>query len=70
MLLRFQSREGQFRLELDANADIASILPQVVEKLPKDVVSSSISISPQAQGGDSRTIQSLRGITFSRLGLT
>lgn len=70
MILRFQSREGQFRLNVESSTDISSILSDVLEKLPKDVISSTISISPKPHGADSRTIQSLKGVTFGRLGLT
>lgn len=70
MILRFQSRNGQFRLNLDSDTEIASILDQVLEKLPKDAIPSSVTISPKPQGGDSRSIESLKGVTFGRLGLT
>lgn len=70
MILRFQSRDGQFRLNVEPTADIASVLPDVQEKLPKDAIPSSITISPKPAGADSRPIQSLKGITFGRLGLT
>ena len=70
MILRFQSREGQFRLNVEAATDIASILPQLQEKLPKNVIASSITISPKPHGADSRPIQALKGVTFGRLGLT
>ena len=70
MILRFQSRNGQFRLTLEPDTDIASILPQVLEKLPKDVITSSVSISPKPQSSDSRSIESLKGVTFKRLGMT
>lgn len=69
MILRFQSREGQFRLTLEPSTDIASILPDVLEKLPKDVIASSVTISPKPHGGDSRPIEALKGVTFGRLGL-
>ncbi|KAK3719017.1 nuclear protein localization protein 4 [Vermiconidia calcicola] len=70
MILRFQSREGQFRLNVEHDTDISSILPDVLEKLPKDVITSSISISPKPHGAESRPIQALKGVTFGRLGLT
>ena len=70
MILRFQSREGQFRLNLEQGTDIASTLPDVLEKLPKDVIPSSVTISPKPQGADSRPIEALKGVTFARLGLT
>jgi nuclear protein localization family protein 4 len=70
IILRFQSREGQFRLNLEPSQDISSILPQVVEKLPKNVIPSSIHISPQPHGGESRAIDQMKGVTFARIGLT
>ena len=70
MILRFQSREGQFRLHVEPTTDISTILGDVQEKLPKNVVASSITISPKPHGADSRPIQSLKGVTFGRLGLT
>ena len=69
MILRFQSKNGQFRLTLEPDTDIASILPQVLEKLPKDVLPSSVTISPRPHGADSRPIQSLKGVNFGRLGM-
>ncbi|KAK5124247.1 nuclear protein localization protein 4 [Meristemomyces frigidus] len=70
MILRFQSREGQFRLNVEPTTDISTILPDLQEKLPKDVVPSSITISPKPHGADSRPVESLKGVTFGRLGLT
>lgn len=70
MILRFQSRNGQFRLTVEPDTDIASILPQVLEKLPAGTVPSSVTISPKPQGGDSRPIEALQGATFGKLGLT
>lgn len=69
MILRFQSRNGQFRLNVEPTTDISSVLPQVLEKLPKETVAASVTISPKPQGGDSRAMQSLKGVTFGRLGL-
>ncbi|KAK5015958.1 nuclear protein localization protein 4, partial [Cryomyces antarcticus] len=48
---------------------ITSILPQVLEKLPENTDPNSVAISPQRHGGESRTIKSLKGITFQRLDL-
>lgn len=70
MILRFQSRNGQFRLTVEPTDDISSVLPQILEKLPKDVLATSITISPKPQGGDSRPVQALKGVTFARLGLS
>jgi nuclear protein localization family protein 4 len=70
MILRFQSRNGQFRLTVESNTDIASVLPQVIEKLPEGVIPSSITISPKPHGGEARPIESLKGFTFGKIGLT
>lgn len=70
MILRFQSRNGQFRLTVEPDADIASILPQVVEKLPAGTQPSSVTISPKPHGADSRPIEALKGVSFGKLGLT
>jgi nuclear protein localization family protein 4 len=69
MILRFASREGQFRLTVEPDAEIASILPEILDKLPNTVIPSSITISPKPQGADSRPIASLKQVTFRRLGL-
>lgn len=70
MILRFVSREGQFRLTVEPDTDIATVLPDVLERLPKNVVSSSVAISPKPHGADSRPIEKLKGVTFGRLNLT
>lgn len=70
MILRFQSRNGQFRLTLDADTEVASILPEVLSKLPKNTVPASVTISPKPHGAESRPLESLKGVTFGRLGLT
>lgn len=70
MILRFQSRNGQFRLDVDPASDISACLPQILEKLPSNTVPSSVTISPQRHGGDSRAVEGLKAITFQRLGLT
>ncbi|KAF1354915.1 putative endoplasmic reticulum and nuclear membrane proteinc Npl4 [Delphinella strobiligena] len=69
MILRFQSHHGQFRLDIDPQAEIAACLPQVLEKLPKDTLPASVTMSPQRHGGDARAIQSLRAVSFQRLGI-
>ena len=57
-------------MNVEATTDISTILPDVVEKLPKDTVLSTITISPKPHGADSRPILALKGVTFGRLGLT
>lgn len=70
MILRFQSKNGQFRLQVEPETEISTILPAVLEKLPGDVIPSSVNISPKPTGGDSRSIETLKGVTFARLGLS
>ncbi|GAB7336343.1 hypothetical protein MBLNU13_g09077t1 [Cladosporium sp. NU13] len=70
MILRFQSRNGQFRLTVEPHTDIASVLSQVVEKLPAGTIPSSVTISPKPHGADSRPIEALQGVTFGKIGLT
>ncbi|KAI5365871.1 Putative nuclear protein localization protein [Septoria linicola] len=70
MILRFQSREGQFRLTVDGNQDIYSVLPQIIEKLPSNVDPSTIKLSPKPHGGETRPMEQMKGVTFGRIGLT
>jgi nuclear protein localization family protein 4 len=68
MILRFSSRIGQFRLTVEPSTDLASLLPQIIEKLTPETLPSSVSISPQ-RGGQSRSLDSLKGVTVQKLGL-
>jgi nuclear protein localization family protein 4 len=70
MILRFSSREGQFRLTVDPATTFPEIIPQIAEKLPKNVDISSISVSNKPHGGDARLLQTLRGVSFAQVGLT
>lgn len=69
MILRFVSKEGQFRLTVDAATAFPDILPQLAEKLPANVDLSSITVSNKPHGGDARALNSLKGITFAKVGL-
>ena len=69
MIVRFQGRDGQFRLNVEPKDQIVSILPQVVERLPKDVDPTSITISPKPQGAEAHAIVSLKTATFEQLGV-
>lgn len=70
MILRFVSKEGQFRLTVQPTDTFSGILPQVAEKLPKNVDLSSIAVSNKPHGGDARTLASLQGVTFEQVGLS
>jgi nuclear protein localization family protein 4 len=69
MILRFFSREGQFRLDVQPTTTFKDIIPQVSEKLPKSVDIASISVSNRPQGGDHRKLNTLKGVTFAQVGL-
>ncbi|KAK5134396.1 nuclear protein localization protein 4 [Meristemomyces frigidus] len=70
MILRFQSKEGAFRLDVEPTTVISTILADIQEKLPSDVIPTSIKMSPKPHGADARAIASLKGVTVGRLGLT
>jgi len=69
MILRFVSRDGQFRLTVEPNTTFTDIIPQVAEKLPKNIDIDSITVSNKRQGGDSRKLSILKGVTFDQVGL-
>ncbi|KAF2234431.1 endoplasmic reticulum and nuclear membrane protein [Viridothelium virens] len=69
MIIRFQGRDGQFRLNVEPKERIVSILPQVTEKLPKDVDPTSITISPKPHGAEAHPIVTLKTVTFDQLGV-
>lgn len=69
MILRFVSKEGQFRLNVEPTTTFPEILPQVLEKLPKSVDPQSISVSNKPHGGDARQLASLKGVSFEQVGL-
>lgn len=70
MILRFVSRNGQFRLNVEPATTFTDIIPEVAEKLPKTVDIASISVSNKPHGGDSRKLTALKGITFKQVGLS
>ena len=70
MILRFVSKEGQFRLTVHPEDTFPEILPQIAEKLPKNVDLESISVSNRPQGGDARKLAELKGVSFKQVGLS
>ena len=69
MILRFVSRDGQFRLTVEPHTTFTDIIPQVAEKLPKNIDIDSVTVSNKRQGGDSRKLSILKGVTFDQVGL-
>ena len=70
MILRFVSKEGQFRLNVEPTTTFLDILPQVTEKLPESVDPQSISVSNRPQGGDARRLVDLKGVSFKQVSLS
>ncbi|KAF2705167.1 endoplasmic reticulum and nuclear membrane protein Npl4 [Pleomassaria siparia CBS 279.74] len=70
MILRFVSKEGQFRLTVEPTTTFTDIVPLVAEKLPSNVDISSISVSNKPHGGESRKLSTLKGVTFKQVGLS
>lgn len=70
MILRFTSREGNFRLTVDASVTFPELLSQIAEKLPKSVDIQSITVSNKPHGGDARKIAELTGVSLKQVGLS
>lgn len=69
MILRFQSKNGQFRLNVDPQTEFTSLRSQILEHLPKNTDPSSIVLSNKPQGGDARRLETLKGVTLERVKL-
>ena len=69
MLLRFRSRDGQFRLDVSPNDDFPSLISRIAQHVPVDVELSTLTVSNRPQGGDARKPGDLKGVTFGRVGL-
>jgi len=69
MLLRFQSRDGQFRLTVGPETQFPDLLPQILEKLPANADAASVTLSNKPHGGDARIVQALKGVTLKQVGL-
>ncbi|KAL3481149.1 NPL4 family-domain-containing protein [Aspergillus californicus] len=71
IILRFESRNGQFRLNVSPQDQFLSIESQVLEHLPTDVEPSSIKLSnkPIGAAGEERLFNALEGVSFEQVGL-
>jgi nuclear protein localization family protein 4 len=70
MILRFVSKEGQFRLTVEPTTTFPELLSQIAEKLPKSVDLQSVTVSNRPHGGDARKISELNGVSFQQVGLS
>ncbi|KAI9813080.1 MAG: nuclear protein localization protein 4 [Pycnora praestabilis] len=80
MILRFQGRDGQFRLTVQPKDQFTSLLSQeklltalyekILENIPKTVDPSTVTLSNKPTGGEERLISSLKDVTVERVGLS
>lgn len=72
ILLRFESRNGQFRLKVSTKDDFTSLLDAILEHLPNGTTDpSSITLSnrPIGTGGEERLLNTLKGAKIEQVGL-
>ncbi|KAI9830778.1 MAG: nuclear protein localization protein 4 [Phylliscum demangeonii] len=70
MLLRFRGPDGTFRLTVNPSDDFSSLQSKLLENLPEDVDSSSITLSNKPVNGRARRLKDLKGVPISAPGLS
>ncbi|MCJ1252665.1 nuclear protein localization protein 4 [Lignoscripta atroalba] len=69
IILRFESKDGQFRLNVAETDQFMSLLPQILDNLPKTVDPGTLTLSNKPFGGEERLLSSLKGVSIERVGL-
>ena len=69
IILRFESKNGQFRLTIPPNTLFTDLVSPILDNLPKNVDSKTIKLSNRPHGGDERLLSTLKGITLDRVGM-
>ncbi|KAL8807752.1 MAG: hypothetical protein Q9223_002938 [Gallowayella weberi] len=69
ILLRFESKNGQFRLTVKPTDEFPALLPKILEHLPKNLDPRTLTLSNKPHAGEDRLLSSLNGIAIERVGL-